>query len=84
MAVWGVAEAKAQFSAVLDQAEAEGPQLVKRRKQEFYVVTKEQMVPTPPAAEEKQFMSGWDALRPPSGEFFDVNFSAIEEQSPSD
>ena len=39
MASWGAT--KAQFSAVLDRAETEGPQLVMRRKQEFYVLTKE-------------------------------------------
>lgn len=43
MATWGATKAKAQFSAVLDMAEAEGPQLVKRRKQEFYLLTKEQL-----------------------------------------
>jgi len=43
MAGWGFAQAKAQFSAVLDKAETEGPELVKRRKREFYIVTKEQL-----------------------------------------
>jgi hypothetical protein len=43
MGTWGVAKAKAQFSAVLDKAETEGPQLVKRRKQEFLVMTREQL-----------------------------------------
>jgi len=41
--VWGAAKAKAQFSAVLDKAETEGPQLVKRRKQKFLVMTEEQL-----------------------------------------
>ncbi len=39
---WAVAEAKAKFSEILDKAEAEGPQLVRRRKREFYVLTREQ------------------------------------------
>ena len=43
MTVWGAAKAKAQFSAVLDKAETEGPQLVKRRKQKFLVMTEEQL-----------------------------------------
>jgi len=43
MGTWGVAKAKAHFSAVLDKAESEGPQLVTRRKKEFLVMTKEQL-----------------------------------------
>jgi prevent-host-death family protein len=43
MGTWGVAEAKAHFSAVLDKAETEGPQMVTRRKREFLVMTKEQL-----------------------------------------
>jgi hypothetical protein len=70
-----VAEAKARFSAVLDKAEAEGPQLVRRRKQEFVVVTKEQFAArTGEAEKEKPFVSAWDALRPSSGELFDFDF----------
>jgi prevent-host-death family protein len=42
MAIWGATQAKAKFSEVLDRAEAEGPQLVRRRKREFFVVTREQ------------------------------------------
>lgn len=38
---WAATQAKAKFSEVLDKAEAEGPQLVRRRKRDFYVVTKE-------------------------------------------
>lgn len=75
MASWGVAQAKAQFSAVLDKAESEGPQLVKRRKREFYIVTKEQLAQQAEAVvAEKPFVSAWDALAPSSGEFFDVDF----------
>jgi prevent-host-death family protein len=43
MGTWGVAKAKAHFSAVLDKAETEGPQLVTRRKREFLVMTREQL-----------------------------------------
>lgn len=42
MAIWGATQAKAKFSEVLDRAETEGPQLVRRRKKEFFVVTREQ------------------------------------------
>ena len=38
---WGVATEKAHFSEVLDKAETEGPQLVKRQQQEFFVRTVE-------------------------------------------
>ncbi|MEO7029565.1 MAG: type II toxin-antitoxin system prevent-host-death family antitoxin [Acidobacteriaceae bacterium] len=39
---WAATQAKAKFSEVLDKAEAEGPQLVRRRKREFYVIAREQ------------------------------------------
>lgn len=77
MANWAVAEAKARFSAVLDKAEAEGPQLVRRRKQEFYVLTKQQLAMVRgqrASAESKPFMSAWDALRPSFEERYDVDF----------
>ena len=75
MANWGVAQAKAQFSAVLDKAETEGPQLVRRRKREFYIVTKEQLAERPKsAAVEKPFVSAWDALRPSADLCFDYEF----------
>jgi antitoxin Phd len=82
MAKWGVAEAKARFSAVLDKAETEGPQLVTRRKREFYVVTKEQLTAIqPPPAKEKPFVSAWDALKPSSGELFDVDFPRLRSKA---
>lgn len=40
---WAVADAKARFSAVLDKAETEGPQVVRRRKRDFVVITREQL-----------------------------------------
>ena len=43
MTAWGAAKAKAQFSAVLDKAETEGPQLVERRKRKFLIMTEEQL-----------------------------------------
>lgn len=39
MARWAVAEAKAKFSEVLDRAEREGPQVVRRRGEEFVIAT---------------------------------------------
>ncbi len=40
MTTWRATKAKAQFSAMLDKAENEGPQLVTRRNRVFYVLTK--------------------------------------------
>ena len=83
MARWGVAEAKARFSAVLDKAETEGPQLVTRRKREFLVMTKEQLAErvAPVAKEGKPFVSAWDALRPSSELCFDFDFPRAKGKS---
>ena len=82
MASWGATEAKARFSAVLDQAETEGPQLVRRRKREFYVLTREQMESGNCATSTKPvFESGWDALAPSSGELFDVDFPRLGSEA---
>jgi Antitoxin Phd_YefM, type II toxin-antitoxin system len=78
MAGWGVSQAKAQFSAVLDKAETEGPQLVKRRKREFYIVTKEQLAETKAAVSDKPFVSAWDALRPSFSDRYDVEFPRLK------
>ncbi len=40
---WAATEAKAKFSEMLDRAESEGPQVVRRRKREFVVLTREQL-----------------------------------------
>jgi len=72
---WAATQAKAKFSEVLDRAETSGPQLVKRRKREFLVITKEDFAKrTAAKVTEKPFVSAWDALAPSSGEFFDVDF----------
>jgi prevent-host-death family protein len=81
MAAWQATQAKAKFSELLDKTEAEGPQLVKRRKREFYVLTSEQLemhkkAARPAAAE--PFVSGWDALRPRFAEFFDAEFPRMK------
>ena len=82
MATWGATQAKAKFSAVLDQAESEGPQVVRRRKREFYVLTKEQLAErgaTP--LEERPFVSAWDALAPSSGATFDMDFPRLRSKA---
>jgi prevent-host-death family protein len=72
---WAATQAKAKFSEVLDRAETSGPQLVKRRKREFLIITKEDFAAqTTAKVTEKPFVSGWDALAPSSGATFDVDF----------
>ena len=43
MTSWAVTKAKAQFSAVLDKAESEGPQIVERGERRFVVLTEEEL-----------------------------------------
>ena len=74
MGNWAVAEAKAKFSAVLDRAKAEGPQLVHRRKERFFVLTEEQLQAERSGSAEKAGESAWDALRPPRELRFDYEF----------
>jgi len=77
MTTWRATKAKAQFSAMLDKAENEGPQLVTRRNRVFDVLTKEQMTSSPSPDHEKPFVSACDALKPSSGELFDVDFPRL-------
>jgi prevent-host-death family protein len=65
MGTWGVAKAKAQFSEVLDKAETEGPQLVRRRKQEFVLLTQEEFAKRSAAGKPTTGKELWDALRLP-------------------
>ncbi len=69
MANWGATKAKAQFSAVLDKAETEGPQVVQRRKKRFVVLTEEELNRRTAGIEatKEGKTSGqilWEALRP--------------------
>jgi hypothetical protein len=75
MAIWRVAEAKARLSEMLDKTEMEEPQVIRRRKTEFHLLTKEQLLERcTVAVEEKPFVSGWDALRPSAELCFDFDF----------
>ena len=84
MATSGVAEAKAKFSAVLDKAESEGPQLVRRRKQTFYVFTREQIdaltqEKSSKSSTGKPLISAWDAMRPSFADRYDdVDFPRLK------
>ena len=86
MGNWAVAEAKAKFSAVLDKAESEGPQLVERRKKRFVLITEEELVrltrvstavgvPVVGATSGKRL---WDALRCPPEDGVDVEFPRLK------
>jgi prevent-host-death family protein len=70
MASWQAANAKAKFSELLDTAEAEGPQLVRRRKQVFVVTTEAEIkkrIDEAKAGKRDKFISAWEAMRPSKG-----------------
>jgi len=76
MSPWRVAEAKAKFSEMLDRTEHEGPQVVRRKSREFYILTREQLEShaQPATGKPKPFVSAWDALRPSFEHRYDVEF----------
>jgi hypothetical protein len=77
MAYWRATNAKAKFSGLLDAAENEGPQLIKRRTQTFVVTTEveiERRLEEAKKGKRKKFISAWDALRPSFDERYDVDF----------
>jgi hypothetical protein len=81
MASWGVAKAKAHFSAVLDHAASEGPQLIRRRKECFIITTQEEIerrFAEGVKGKRVKFISAWDALRPPFDERYDIDFSRVK------
>lgn len=86
MSNWAVSEAKAKFSAVLDRAENEGPQLVERRKRRFVLMTEEELARrTRGAATKEASLKGessgkrlWDALRCPPSDGVDVEFPRLK------
>jgi hypothetical protein len=86
MASWAVAEAKAKFSAILDKAENEGPQLVQRRKKRFVLMTEEELARrikvsssvNEPVVGEASGKRLWDALRCPPEDGVDVEFPRLK------
>ncbi len=87
MTRWGATKAEENFSAVLDRAEIEGPQLIERRNQRFLLLTEEQFQnregahenPAAPTSDEsndtpKPFVSAWDLLRPQDDCLVDIEF----------
>ena len=86
MANWAVAEAKAKFSAVLDKAESEGPQLVQRRKKRFVLMTEEELARrtrssiavSAPVSRDSSGKRLWDALRCPPKDGVDVELPRLK------
>ncbi len=83
MATWGVAKAKAQFSAVLDKVETEGPQLVERRQKRFVLITEDDLAKrtgtaTSAGSEPGSGKALWDALRCPPEDGVDVKFPRLD------
>jgi hypothetical protein len=80
MAYWQATNAKAKFSAMLDAAEAEGPQLIHRRKQRFVVTTEKEIelrLEEARKGKRKKFISAWDALRPSFDQRYDIEFPRL-------
>ena len=71
-ATWGVAEAKARFSEMLDRAET-APQVVTRRKHKYFLVSESEMERLKATAVPKE-RSAWEALRPPPELWGDEDF----------
>lgn len=79
---WAATQAKAKFSEVLDRAETEGPQLVKRRNREFVVITKDDLAKrTTVEAAEKPFVSAWDAMKPSFDERYDFDIPRTKSKA---
>jgi prevent-host-death family protein len=80
MAAWGATQAKAKFSEVLDKAETEGPQIVRRRKQEFLVMTREahDAAEAEKRAAANPFESAWEALQPSFKARYGVDFPRLK------
>ncbi len=76
MTSWGATKAKAQFSALLDGADNQGPQRIERRRKRYILLAEDEYEAHRKAADAKTkpFVSAWDALAPSSGATFDVDY----------
>ena len=84
MAYWQATNAKAKFSGLLDAAEKEGPQLIRRRAQTFVVTTEveiERRLEEAKKGKRQKFISAWDALRPSFDERYDVDFPRLKSKA---
>jgi hypothetical protein len=83
VSTWRATQAKAQFSAVLDRADEDGPQLVERRKSRYWLVTdeqwKERAKPAVQVENNEPRKSLWDKLRlPPEHRTDEVLFPRVK------
>ncbi len=70
---WAATQAKAKFSEVLDLAEAQGLQLVRRRKQNFVLLTEQAYEESVKRQKtEETFVNAWEATEPSFGQRLDV------------
>ena len=84
MAKWAATNAKAKFSAMLDAAESQGPQIIHRRKQLFVVTTEEEIQRRLDEArngKRKRFLSAWDAMAPKFERRYEIDFPRTKSKS---
>ncbi|RXH58620.1 type II toxin-antitoxin system Phd/YefM family antitoxin [Granulicella sibirica] len=82
MASWKATQAKAQFSAMLDRAETEGPQLVQRRNKTFVVLTQDELeAKRGRQDQEESGQSLWDFLRLPPEDGVDIEFPRLKSKA---
>lgn len=76
--------AKAKFSAMLDAAESEGPQVIQRRQKLFVVTTEEEIekrIGEAIKGKREHFLSAWDAMKPSFRGRYDVEFPRVRSRS---
>jgi len=77
--IWSETRARVEFNELLDKAETEGAQVIRRGSCEFVLLTREEyeaiLVKNKPG--EHPFISAWDALAPSSGARYDVSFPRL-------
>jgi len=81
---WTATQAKAKFSEVLDKAETSGPQVVRRRKLEFVLMTREEdekRSAAKAAESQKPFVSAWDAMTPTFDERYDFDIPRTKSKA---
>jgi hypothetical protein len=75
---WTLGDARTKFASLLDTAFAEGPQLIRRGKQSFVLVTEEELERRFAEGRDRKcgkFLSAWDKLRVPP------NYRLTEEEA---
>ncbi|WP_263373276.1 type II toxin-antitoxin system prevent-host-death family antitoxin [Granulicella aggregans] len=84
MGTWQAVDAEARFSALLDAAADEGPQVIRQKGRTFVITAKQDQQEEPVKAAEsepKKFVSAWEALRPSFEDRFDLELPERDWQS---